>query len=172
MTSTTPTTKTPGAGAALVLVALAAARCGSPDASPDATAGPLYSCAAETRAVPYAPNLTRTSASGAFKAILLASVPAPPSRGSDAWTVKIVDANDVGQDGLLLAASPFMPDHGHPSTVKAVVTPLGGGEYSLTPLYLYMPGYWEVTITLRPPTGDGGAPGAADSVMFPICIPG
>ncbi len=154
---------------AMIVLATAAVGCGSPDAMvDDASTGPLYSCAAETRAVPYAPNVTRTSASGNYKAILLQSTPAPPSRGSDAWTVKFVDANDVAQDGLTVSAAPFMPDHGHPSTIKAVVTPLGAGEYSMTPLYLYMPGYWEVTLTLKP-SADGGA---TDSVMFPICIPG
>jgi hypothetical protein len=155
-----------GLGSLVCAVVGGAVGCGGPAGTADASEGPLYSCTMETRAVRYEPNLTRTSESGAFQAILLESTPAPPARGSDAWTVKIVDADGAAQDGLTVVASPFMPDHGHPATVKAVVTPLGGGVYSMTPLYLYMPGYWEVTLTLQPPGG------AKDRVMFPICIPG
>jgi hypothetical protein len=153
--------------AGVMLVALAAAGCGSPASTvDDASTGPLYSCAAETRAVPYMPNLTRTSASAKFKAILVESVPAPPARDSNTWTVKIVDANDVGQDGLPLTASPNMPDHRHPATVKATVTPLGGGTYSVTPVYLFMPGFWEITFKLHPDDD------VMDGVVFPVCIPG
>ena len=120
----------------------------------------------ESRAIPYAPNLTRASASGAYQAVLVASDPAPPIKGTNVWTVQILDAGGVPQDGLAMTASPFMPDHNHPSTVKALVTPMGGGDYVVKPLYLYMPGYWEVTLSLQPPGG------AKDTVMFPICIPG
>jgi hypothetical protein len=155
-----------GLASVVCAVIVGAAGCGGPAGTPDGSAGPLYSCAMETRAVKYAPNLTRASASGAFQAILLESTPAPPARGSDEWTVKIVDVNAAPQDGLTVTAAPFMPDHNHPSTIKPVVTPLGGGAYTMTPLYLYMPGYWEITLTLQP------SGGAKDSVMFPICIPG
>jgi YtkA-like len=154
------------AGAMLVLAA-AAGGCGAPAAADDASVGPLYSCAAETRAVQYAPNLERTSASGKFKGILLQSTPAPPARGSDTWTVKMLDANDVALDGLQMTASPYMPDHHHPTTVPATVTPLGGGTYTVTPVYFFMPAYWTITFKLHPEDDV-----TMDGVVFPICIPG
>jgi hypothetical protein len=165
-TPLTISTPRPAGRAATLALALAAAGCGSPTAADDASTGPLYACATETRAVPYAPNLTRTSASGKFKAILVESLPAPPARNSNTWTVKVVDANDVPQDGLPMTASPNMPDHRHPSTVKAIVTPLGDGTYSVTPVYLFMPGFWEVTFKLHPDDAQ------RDGVVFPVCIPG
>jgi YtkA-like len=153
--------------AGVVLVVMAAVGCGSPASTvDDASTGPLYSCSAETRAVQYMPNLERTSASGKYKGILVESVPAPPAHGSDTWTVKIVDANDVAQDGLPMTASPYMPDHRHPTTVKATVTPVGGGTYTVTPVYFFMPGYWEITFKLHPDDDP------MDGVVFPICIPG
>jgi hypothetical protein len=161
------TTARQNAWRAMPVLALAVVGCGSPAASDDASVGPLYSCAAETRAVPYAPNLERTSASGKFKGILLQSVPAPPARGSDTWTVKMLDANDVPLDGLSMTASPYMPDHHHPTTVPATVTPLGGGIYTVTPVYFFMPAYWTITFKLHP---DDDV--TMDGVVFPVCIPG
>jgi len=49
------------------LAALAAgwlSACGGGTPAETSDAAPLFSCATETRAVPYAPNLTRTSATG------------------------------------------------------------------------------------------------------------
>ncbi|HVZ73214.1 MAG TPA: FixH family protein [Polyangia bacterium] len=156
---------------AALLLALVAGCGGSPDEAPDASTSALYSCAKETRAIPYMAGLSRTSASGHFKAIWQDADPAPPSRGTNTWTVEIDDENGAPQDGLTITASPFMPDHNHPSTVKAVVTPMGNGVYSMTPLYLYMPGYWEVTLSFTP-AGSGEAGNTDDSVVFPVCIPG
>jgi len=98
--------------------------------------------------------------------VLVASDPGPPVKGSNTWTVRILDPGGTPTDGLAMTVLPFMPDHGHGSTVKAAVTPMGDGVYVIKPLYLYMPGYWEVTLTVQP-TG-----GTKDSVMFPVCIPG
>jgi YtkA-like len=156
----------PVLGAALA--AALGAGCGPAPSTEAVDSGLLYSCATETRAVPYAPNLERDSMSGAFKAVLVDSVPGPPIKGSNVWTVKITDAAGAPQDGLTVTASPYMPDHRHPTTVKAVVTPAndGTGTYKLDPVYLFMPGFWEVTLTLLPATGP------KDTVVFPICIAG
>jgi YtkA-like len=143
-----------------------AAACGSPGTNIQVTDAALFSCDTETRAVAYTPNLSRVSPSGAFSAVLVASDPGPPAKGTDTWTVRILDQGGAPLDGLEMTALPFMPDHGHGTSVKAVVSPLGGGTYTVAPLYLYMPGYWEVTLNLKT------AAGTKDSVMFPICIPG
>ena len=60
----------------------------------------------------------------------------------------------------------FMPDHGHPSSVKPAATDVGGGMYEVTPLYLFMAGYWEVTLTFVPPGG------VKQAIVFPLCISG
>jgi hypothetical protein len=126
----------------------------------------LFSCATEARALPYAPNLARSSDSGAFTVRLVSSDPAPPARGTETWTVAVVDQSGAPQDGLAIKVTPFMPDHNHGTSVKAAVTAAGAGTYTMSPLYLYMAGYWEVTLNLQT------AGGTKDSVMFPVCIPG
>jgi hypothetical protein len=151
---------------AALLATCAAAGCGSGGgaASPDAT-GKLSSCATETRAVMYTPNLSRMSDMGAFTAVLVDSEPGPPIKGTNDWTVRILDAAGNPVDGLAITAVPKMPDHPHPPSVLPVVTDKGGGVYDLAPVYLFMAGYWTVTLTLQPTAG------AADTVTFPICIP-
>jgi hypothetical protein len=153
------------AGGLALAAGLALSGCGSsPPASADAT-GKLSSCDTETRAIPYMANLTRRSDSGAFTAVLVDSVPGPPIKGSNDWTVRIVDAGGAPIDGLTVTAAPKMPDHVHPTSVLPVVTAKGGGVYDLAPVYLFMPGYWVVTLTLQP------ASGPSDTVTFPVCIP-
>jgi hypothetical protein len=138
------------------------------DAGPSVTeadGAALFSCETETRAVPYSPDLTRTASSGAWQAVLVVSEPGPPIKGTNTWTVRLLDGSGATRDDVTVTARTFMPDHNHGSTVKAVVTPMGGGVYRVAPLYLYMPGLWQVTLDIDAPTGP-------DNVMFPICIPG
>lgn len=146
----------------------AAAGCGSGNQSgTDAGADTmLFSCVTETRAVPYTPGMERTSTSGAYLGRLLSSAMNPPGKGIDTWSVQIVDSSAAPVDGLTVKAVPFMPDHNHGTSKKAVVTPEGEGRYTVTPVYFFMAGYWEVELTFQLA---GGAP---DAVMFPICIPG
>jgi hypothetical protein len=151
-------------GGAFVL-AVSSTTVGCSAGAAPADSGMLSSCATETRAIAYAPNLSRASASGAFTAVLVESDPGPPIKGSNDWTVRILDANGAPVDGLVVTGLPRMPDHTHPTSVLPVVTAKGGGTYDVSPVYLFMPGYWVVTLTLQP------AAGAADTVTFPFCIP-
>lgn len=142
--------------------------CGSSQpASPPVTGdgSTLYSCDMETRAQPYMAGMTQTSLKGDYVATLVASVPAPPAKGTDTWTVQIADSGGALVDGLTMSATPFMPDHNHGTSVRAVVTDMGGGTYEIAPLYLFMEGFWQITLALQP------AAGTSDSVIFPVCIP-
>lgn len=143
------------------LAALAACDGGAPAADGAA----LFSCETETRAIPYAPGLMRTSASGAWQAVLVSSEPGPPIKGTNTWTVRLLDSAGATRDDVTVTVRTLMPDHNHGSTVKAVVTPMGDGLYGVAPLYLYMPGLWQVTLVIEAPTGP-------DNVMFPVCIAG
>jgi hypothetical protein len=49
-----------------------------------------------------------------------------------------------------------------------VVTPSGPGTYTLEPVYLYMPGIWNVTMTI---VGSMVGTGTTDTAVIPICIP-
>jgi hypothetical protein len=158
----------------LPLAALLLAGCTSSTGSggPPADAGvddasPTVTCDADPRVDAYAANLVKASASGALKVTLVSSDPAPPTRGTNAWVVKVEDGGGSPVTGAALEVTPFMPDHGHGSSVRPVVTEQGGGAYGISPLYLFMPGVWRVTIAL--PSTDAG-PG--ESVAFFFCIAG
>ena len=58
-----------------------------------------------------------------------------------------------------------MPVHGHGGSTVPVITPMGGGLYSVGNLDFFMGGYWDLYLDLTPA---GGTP---DLVTFPICIP-
>ena len=154
---------------ALVLVAWGCGSSTSTTMSPiNGTDGSFLTCATETRAQPYQAGMQVASASGALIVKLVSSVPGPPVKGTNTWTIE-VDAADTGAavDGVNVVVAPYMPDHAH-GTNPVGVTPAGVvGTYTLMPVYLYMSGYWEVRMTL------GGAPVDAgiDSAMIPICIP-
>lgn len=148
---------------AALVVGGAAACDGSGPGADDGAA--LFSCETETRAIPYAPNLTLPSKSGGWQGVLVESVPAPPAKGTNTWTVQLLDAAGAPQDGIPITVKTFMPAHNHGSSIKATATPKGDGTYLVRPLYLYMAGLWEITLELDAPAGP-------DSVVFPICIPG
>src|SRR5215831_14134415 len=113
----------------------------------------LYSCATETRAPAYVLPMNETSSKGMFGATLMTSDPPKLVKGNNTWTVQIADMGGAPVDGLTIGVLPYMPDHQHGTTVQAVVTDNGGGVYEITPLYLYMEGFWQVTLSLQPASG-------------------
>jgi hypothetical protein len=129
----------------------------------------FLTCATETRAMPYQAGMSVTSLSGFFTVKLLSSTPGPPIKGQNRWVVEIDDSTSGAPlEQVELTASPFMPDHKHPTQRSAVVTPAGSGTYILNPVYLFMSGYWEVSLNISAPTVASGAP---DLAVIPVCIP-
>lgn len=133
-------------------------------------------CSAETRATPYQPGMKETSLSGAWVVKLLNNTftadgkvtAQAPAKGTDAWTIEVDDTSGRPTDGVVSGVNPYMPDHRH-GTTPVMVGAAGTGTYTLAPLYLYMSGYWEITVNLTGTTSPSG--GTTDSAMFPICIP-
>jgi len=150
--------------AAAVLVGMG---CGSSGGSqpggPDA--GDVITCQNDPRVMTYASGLTVTSTSGSHKYVLLTSDPAPPARGNDTWTIKITDAQGNALSGLSASVLPFMPDHGHGTSVNASITANSDGTYTVTPLYFFMPGVWRISFSV-PPTQQ------SDVGNFFFCVPG
>lgn len=91
--------------------------------------------------------------------------PAPPQRGDNTWTVRVLDAQGGQRDDVAIDVDPFMPDHGHGSTIRCDVEPgTEPGTYVLAPVNLFMPGLWEVTLHLAV------ADAPPDEVMFAFCV--
>nr|HEX4315015.1 FixH family protein [Kofleriaceae bacterium] len=140
---------------------------GSPAAGPDAAPPVTYNCAADTRGETYVSGLEAMGKSSVFDVKLMAMDPEPPSRGNNTWNVEIDDAT-TGQPlpglGSGMTVTPFMPDHQHGSPIKVDIADDGSGQYTLTPLNLWMPGVWTVTIA----ASDGSA---FDKAVYTFCLP-
>jgi len=127
-------------------------------------AGDEVSCVGDPRVDTYVASLEKVSLLGMKVKIQTAS-PAPPANGVNDWLLTITDANGQPVENATLAVTPFMPDHGHGTSVRPVITSQPGGIYDVNPLYLFMPGVWRVSVTVQT---DGGS----DGVFFWFCIEG
>lgn len=123
---------------------------------------PASVCEAEDRVDDFAVDLTKQ---GELHTVRLVSAePAEPIRGDNTWTVMVTDAAGTPMEGITVDAKPWMPDHGHGTAVEETVTDMGGGEYEIDPLNLFMAGFWEVTLEIT------DAEGNADEVMIGVCV--
>lgn len=148
-----------------VLASLVLAACGDDGSTanefPD---GMVVNCSTEDRADPYVAGMEATGTNG-YTVKLMESDPAPPAKGDNAWTLEVLEGT-TPVDGATLQLVPFMPDHGHGTSINAQVTPqTDSGMYLATPVNLWMPGYWEVTVNIDDQ-------GTTDSVVFKTCIDG
>jgi hypothetical protein len=121
-------------------------------------------CADDMRAEAYSAGMEGTGGKGLYRARLQAIDPAPAIKGTNAWTVQIVDASGTAVEATV-TVKPFMPDHGHGSSIVPVVTAKGGGVYEIDSLVLFMPGLWQTTVTITGPAG-------ADTAVFTFCVNG
>lgn len=97
------------------------------------------------------------SASGRLT-IAVRTSPQPPIRGINAAQLAVRDVAGGAKDGLTLTVVPWMPAHGHGSSVLPTVTPQGGGIYVLTDLVLEIPGLWELQTTIVDSESDSADP--------------
>ena len=111
---------------AFFVVATLALGCSSPSESTTTDSGApveaTITCEKDPRADTYFANLERMGTSRLFKFVLVQADPAPPSRGINNWTLKILDTAGKPVTDAAIEIKPFMPDHGHPSSVKPTVT--------------------------------------------------
>jgi hypothetical protein len=137
----------PAAALAVALLALGAAGCGAP---PPADAGPP---------VFPADALTVASSTSGSLHVEVRTDPQPPVRGAIRGQLFIVsDSTGAGVDGLDVSVLPWMPAHGHGTSVSPGVTAQGGGLYLVDQLYLYMAGTWELRTTISGALDDAAVP--------------
>jgi hypothetical protein len=99
------------------------------------------------------PDQALVSDSGALR-IAVRYAPDPPAVGSDAAELVFTDANGQPVSGLGLVVVPWMPAHGHGTSVNPTVTEMAPGTFVASPLYLFMPGSWELRMTISGPVDD------------------
>lgn len=149
----------------IACAALALLAGGCSDTSGDDT-GTTYNCEADTRDEQFLAGMQKQGAGG-VQVTLTEATPAPPGRDDNAWSIDVA-IGGAPLAGATIKVTPFMPDHRHGTAVPVVVTPdpATAGRYDLSPINLWMPGLWEITIDVTPPGG------ARDSVLFRFCITG
>lgn len=141
--------------------------CSSSDdtsSSSSSGAAPATGCAADTRKDVFTKGLAKPA--GTLSVKMMDAAPAPPSKGMNEMTIEVVDAAGAPVDNATITVTPFMPDHGHGSAVKPVVTPAGGGKYTIAKVYLAMAGLWRITVTVQQ------ASGSIDEAAFQFCLDG
>ncbi|HSN96794.1 MAG TPA: FixH family protein [Candidatus Nanopelagicales bacterium] len=125
-------------------------------------------CAGETRGDVYSPGMQVDGA--AFHVRLASADPAPPQKGLNAWTLEVVDAAGAvlpGADITSITVKPFMTDHNHPSPDDPTIMTTGTtATYQVDGVNLSMAGYWEITVTVTPASGD------AETFLFAFCVEG
>jgi hypothetical protein len=153
------------ARAALVLAA-AACTSRSGDDTPDTGPAPAL-CATDRRAQTFTPGMVQSGTNGKIATRLLSINPNPVDKGNNEWIIEVDDAKSGAPiDNLTITVTPFMPDHGHGSSIKPTVTPKGRGQYDITLLNLFMPGIWTITFSMLLP-GDG-----TDAATYTFCVGG
>lgn len=151
------------AATALALV-LAGGACSSDDHGGDD--GATYNCEAETRDEQFLAGMQKVGPGG-VQVTLASATPAPPGRDDNTWVVQLAQGG-TPLAGATVKVVPFMPDHRHGTSVPVVVTESTEaiGQYELSPINLWMPGLWEITIEVTPQGG------TRDEVVFRFCITG
>jgi hypothetical protein len=146
------------------LILVAACQGGEPPADADEA----LACIAAGRGDTYTVGLQRTGTGGQLDFKLMSATPAPPGFNNNDWIIQINAMTNgvVGEpaSGATIRVTPFMPDHVHGTPIRARAQPLAEpGQYKLSPINMWMPGYWEITI-------DAQVGAVTDSVMYKFCI--
>jgi hypothetical protein len=82
------------------------------------------------------------------------SVPDPLVRGQNVGQLTVTDSTGQPIDGLTISVRPWMPSHGHGTSVDPLTTADGSGVYVLNPLYLFMAGEWELQMSFQGAVND------------------
>jgi len=126
------------------------------------THGEQANCAMEDRDDEFSVGLSKSGE--LLTATFVSADPAPPGMDDNTWVLALTDADGMPVEDLDIVATPWMPDHDHGTPIEVEVSATGTpGEYELSPVNLFMAGYWEVTLDVS--MGDD-----QDSMMFGFCV--
>jgi hypothetical protein len=152
-----------------MILCLGLAACGT-NAPADDDGGGEVDCSMVQGVDTFVVPLKKAGANGNVEFQMLSIDPAPqPARGDNTWVVQINEmaSGVVGSpmDGATFEVTPFMPAHQHGTPVEVQITPAGQpGQYTLSPVNLWMPGVWETTISVT-------SGSTTDHAVYRFCIP-
>ena len=151
-------------------VALLLSACSGDSSAPDAgDAEGTVSCEQDPRVDPYQ-DLAKAGDLGVLSFRLAQAEPAPPAKGNNTFHLDITDASGIPIEGAL-KVDLKMPDHGHGTSVKPKVSfDPATSEWTVDPLYLFMPGVWRIQLEAYGGAASAGAPLDRTALFF--CIEG
>jgi hypothetical protein len=143
--------------------------CSGGQAGPDADEA--VACMTSGRGDTFAVGLKHTGVNTVYDFKLMSADPATPSRQQrGTWVIAISwEATGAPVTGASLIVTPFMPDHQHgpgayTPQVLELATPASPGQYQISDINTWMPGYWEVTINAMTPDK------LEDTAVFKVCV--
>jgi hypothetical protein len=164
-----------GGGALFVIIA-ASVGCGSSGAEEEpSTPAPTVSCSADARLDSYSGELDKSGELGVVSFRFFDLEPSPPAKGNNTFHVQLslADGEPMQAD---LRVDLRMPDHGHGTSVEPRIMPEAEpGTYTVTPLYLFMPGVWRLEFSAFDAAAEAAAmpdESMIDQVLLYFCVEG
>lgn len=113
-------------------------------------AAALFACSAPASdATNGAPYTTVDSDTGAYHLEVRTAPNQPPVHGVLTVNLTITDAKTTAPIlGAAITVTPWMASHAHGTSVAPTVTETGQGRYRADNVDLYMPGSWQLRITI------------------------
>jgi hypothetical protein len=130
-------------GSSVLLPVAAALACGCSSGATTAAAGD-----GGVLSFPLDAYATATSASGDLVVEVRTAPAQPPPRGTCEVELRVIDHDGHAVDGLALSVVPWMPAMGHGASVVPSVTAIGDGRYVADNVSFYMPGAWQLRVTI------------------------
>ncbi len=137
------------------------------DAGQAADAADASACAGYSGTVDsYSANLQKLGSAGQIQFVLATAQPAPPVKGNNTWTLKLLDAAGAPiQNATFTTIKTWMPMMRHGSSIAPRQAANADGTYSISSLYLIMDGIWQVTFTAQ-------SGSMKDTAMYTFCVGG
>ena len=133
--------------------------------SVDASDDGMIGCKTDPLAQVYTANMTQMGPNH-ITFMLVSGNPAPPAKYNNTWTIKLLDGAGHPVTDATMTAMPFMPRHGHGTSIVPTVTNNGDGTYGVGILYFFMAGLWQVTLQVTQSSA------GADTGIFSFCVEG
>lgn len=134
---------------------------GSGDDAADASACASYSGTVDS----YSANLPKAGTAGQIQFVLMNAQPAPPAKGNNTWTLKLMDASGAPIQSATLSIKTWMPMMRHGSSIAPRQAANTDDTYSISNLYLIMDGIWQVTFTAQ-------SGSMKDTATYTFCVGG
>ena len=94
----------------------------------------------------------------------------PPSRGDSSVELRVSDAEGEPAPDLDIDAEPWMPAMGHGAATEPERTVEGDGRYRFDDVELFMPGEWELRLTISGKTSDSATARFTNQLEIAVAV--